>query len=201
MHSYFVAASPSIDRHLYTVTLPSSADISDIRKRQEEASLLGVAETLWQDAEGENNAQGGLTPLTDVSSPGYYDVSLSPQAGYFVLSYRGPDVPWQRVISARAEEHDEGKVQLLEGNEALNKTLGEYARPIIDRTTVKVDDYGQLSRVHRGSQLDTETQIELTCRAEHARNHAVQPRYQRSEEISRADPSVSHSAYLFVTNE
>jgi hypothetical protein len=111
-------------------------------KRQDEAGLLGVAESLWQGADGDSDAQGDMTPLTDVSSPGYFDVSLSPGGGYYVLSYKGPDVPWQRVVSARAPAEDEDKVQLLEGNEGLNKTLGEYARPIIDRTTVKVDDYG-----------------------------------------------------------
>lgn len=104
-----------------------------------------MAESLWQGAGSGDDAKGDLTPLTDVSSPGYYDISLSPQGGYYVLSFKGPGVPWQRVISARAPAEHEGKIQLLEGNEALNKTLGEFARPIIDRTTVKVDDYGASS--------------------------------------------------------
>ena len=42
--------------------------------------------------------------LTDVAAPGYYDVSFSPGARYYVLSYRGPKVPWQRMIEATKVE-------------------------------------------------------------------------------------------------
>lgn len=35
--------------------------------------------------------------MTDTSLPGYYEVSFSPGAKYYVLSYRGPKVPWQRL--------------------------------------------------------------------------------------------------------
>ena len=39
-----------------------------------------------------------LTALTDTTSPGYYDASFSPEGGFYLLSYRRPHAPWQRVI-------------------------------------------------------------------------------------------------------
>lgn len=41
-----------------------------------------------------------MTALTDTTSPGYFEASFSPKAGYYVLGYRGPEVPWQRLIEA-----------------------------------------------------------------------------------------------------
>ncbi|KAF9395973.1 hypothetical protein BGX21_009711 [Mortierella sp. AD011] len=37
------------------------------------------------------------TPLTDVSEIGYHAVSFSTGGGYYLLTYKGPGVPWQKV--------------------------------------------------------------------------------------------------------
>jgi dipeptidyl aminopeptidase len=39
-----------------------------------------------------------LTALTDTSSLGKFSADFSPEAGFYLLSYEGPNVPWQRVI-------------------------------------------------------------------------------------------------------
>lgn len=39
-----------------------------------------------------------MTALTDTTVPGYFQASFSPKAGYYVLGYKGPEVPWQRLI-------------------------------------------------------------------------------------------------------
>jgi dipeptidyl aminopeptidase len=67
-----MAAAPSIDRHLYAAILPTSEVVAD----------------YVQD----------LVALTDTAQPGYYDVQFSPGAGYYVLKYNGPEVPWQRLL-------------------------------------------------------------------------------------------------------
>ncbi|KAL7423958.1 Dipeptidyl peptidase 4 [Cryptotrichosporon argae] len=108
---YFVAAAPSIDRHVYSVTLPADG-----------ADTTGFAPKL--------------SALTDATVAGYHDVQFSPGAGYYVLSYRGPDVPWQR-LRGTADDVDE----LLEGNAQLNRTLSEFLRPIVTRTTIVSDGY------------------------------------------------------------
>ncbi|TYJ58321.1 hypothetical protein B9479_000866 [Cryptococcus floricola] len=109
---YFTAATPSIDRHLYSAPLPTSAT---------------------------GEYQETLTALTDTKSSGYFEASFSPQAGYYVLGYRGPEVPWQRLIEAGSGE--ENANVLLEGNAELNKTVSEYLKPIVTRTTINSDGY------------------------------------------------------------
>jgi len=111
---YFVAANPSIDRHLYSASLPTSQ--------------LGSEYT-------QNHVA-----MTDTDLPGYHKVSMSPGAGYYVLTYAGPEVPWQRVIAVEANELDE----LLEGNGALNDTLAEFMRPSVSRMIIENDGYGEL---------------------------------------------------------
>lgn len=44
-----------------------------------------------------------LTMLTDTTTPAWYEASFSPEAGYYLLSYRGPNVPWQSVFSTTQE--------------------------------------------------------------------------------------------------
>lgn len=67
-----MAAHPSIDRHMYSAPLPSSVLAADYTQN--------------------------LVAMTDSSQPGYYEVSFSPGAKYYWLSYKGPEVPWQRVL-------------------------------------------------------------------------------------------------------
>ena len=68
---YFQAANPSsTQRHIYSVPLPSL----------------------------ENADRVAPSSLTDVTSPGYYEASFSPQGAFYLLSYRGPHPPWQRII-------------------------------------------------------------------------------------------------------
>ncbi|KAF9980325.1 hypothetical protein BGZ65_005231 [Modicella reniformis] len=42
--------------------------------------------------------------LTDVTQPGYYSTSFSTGAGYYLLTYGGPDVPWQKVKKVADEQ-------------------------------------------------------------------------------------------------
>ncbi|GAA6023188.1 hypothetical protein JCM10207_004472, partial [Rhodosporidiobolus poonsookiae] len=85
---YFLAARPSIERHLYSVPLPRSQSALDALKR---------------------DGPGEPTPLTDLTlgaeaakgrerTRGTYGVSFSPGGGVYLLNYEGPDVPWQKVL-------------------------------------------------------------------------------------------------------
>jgi dipeptidyl aminopeptidase/acylaminoacyl peptidase len=80
--SYFMAANPSTDRHLYSAALPNATAIADGFEPQ-------------------------LTAITDVTRPGYFGVSFSPGGGYYVLSYRGPDVPYQKLHQSRPASDEE----------------------------------------------------------------------------------------------
>jgi dipeptidyl aminopeptidase len=62
-------------------------------------------------------------------------VSFSPKAGYYSLTYRGPHVPWQRVVQVG----EGGLDLLLEDNAELNATISEFHRPIETRTTFSIN--------------------------------------------------------------
>lgn len=75
--SYFRAASPtSIERNIYSVHVPIDAQSMAVERP---------------------NA------LTDTSVPSYYAASFSPNAGFYLLTYDGPDVPYQKLIKVGNE--------------------------------------------------------------------------------------------------
>ncbi|KAM5541328.1 hypothetical protein V8D89_004882 [Ganoderma adspersum] len=107
---YFQAANPSsTQRHIYSVPLPSL-----------------------------NNAtRVAPSSLTDISSSGYYDASFSPQGAFYLLSYRGPHPPWQRIIHVG----DDDFKYIVSENPQLNDTLATYDLPIVTHSTLESDGH------------------------------------------------------------
>ena len=88
----------------------------------------------------------GLEPLTDTTKEGYYDVSFSEGAGYALLSYQGPDIPWQKVISTPSNsEKFEG---IIEENKELGKQASAHELPIDVFQTVNIDGF-ELNLIER----------------------------------------------------
>jgi len=156
MSRYYTAAYPSIDRHVYAETLPSSENLAEFKPNP--------------------------MAITDSENPGYFEVSFSPGARYYVLSYRGPKVPWQRMIEATDVEGS-GIDFLLEGNQKLNDTLAEFMAPLVTRSTFEHDGIGQSLLAH----LDRW----LIIRDEYARDPTPRNRYLWSKEVPSPLPSVS----------
>ncbi|KAL8746569.1 MAG: hypothetical protein Q9190_001413, partial [Brigantiaea leucoxantha] len=75
--------------------------------------------------------------VSDISKEGYYAVSFSTGAGYALLSYQGPDIPWQRVISTPSNpdvfEHH------IEDNQALSKFAAAHDLPSEIYQTVTIN--------------------------------------------------------------
>ena len=92
MNRYFMGARPSTERHLFSVPIP----ISSSEKMAE------------------------ATALTDTSKPGYFSVKFSPEAGYYVLVYKGPSTPWTKVVNADSScesfNYDISLGKLIEGS-------------------------------------------------------------------------------------
>ncbi|KAI4161437.1 MAG: hypothetical protein LQ342_004840 [Letrouitia transgressa] len=79
----------------------------------------------------------GLRSVSDVSKEGYYAVSFSTGAGYALLSYTGPDIPWQKVISTPGNQK---KFELLvEDNQALAKLAASHDLPAEIYQTITVN--------------------------------------------------------------
>ncbi|RAL02969.1 dipeptidyl aminopeptidase dapB [Aspergillus ibericus CBS 121593] len=80
-----------------------------------------------------------LKPLTDTSKPGYFDVSFSHGTGYALLSYRGPSVPWQAIVST---ETDGLKFEeTIEDNAGLSQMVETYAVPTKIYQNVTIDGF------------------------------------------------------------
>jgi dipeptidyl aminopeptidase len=81
----------------------------------------------------------GLQPLTDTSSEGYYDVTFSSGAGYALISYDGPNIPWQKVASTPSNaNHYE---HIVEVNEDLADMAKKHELPIEIHSTVTIDGF------------------------------------------------------------
>ncbi|KAI9722607.1 MAG: hypothetical protein M1812_001538 [Candelaria pacifica] len=80
-----------------------------------------------------------LQPVTDTSTQGYYGASFSKGAGYTLLSYSGPDIPWQKVISTPSNKKQYENV--IEKNEGLAKLAAEHELPIEIYQNVTIDGF------------------------------------------------------------
>lgn len=80
----------------------------------------------------------GTEALTDTSKDGFYDAKFSVGGSYALLSYQGPDIPWQKVISTPSAS--EPYESLVEDNPLLSKKAREHELPIMAYSTVTVDN-------------------------------------------------------------
>ncbi|KAI9874625.1 MAG: hypothetical protein M1830_009540 [Pleopsidium flavum] len=80
-----------------------------------------------------------LKSITDTKDQGYYGVSFSKGAGYALLTYDGPGIPWQRVISTPSNK--DLYEDVIEENVALTKLAAEHELPIQIYQNVTIDGY------------------------------------------------------------
>lgn len=80
----------------------------------------------------------GTEALTNTEIEGYYDAKFSTGGGYALLSYQGPGIPWQKVISTPSAP--EPYESLVEDNPLLSKKAREHELPILSYTTMTVDN-------------------------------------------------------------
>ncbi|KAE9373345.1 putative dipeptidyl-aminopeptidase B [Stipitochalara longipes BDJ] len=80
-----------------------------------------------------------MQALTDTSKDGYYAVSFSSGAGYALLSYNGPNIPWQKVISTPSNTNHYEKT--IEENPRLAEMAAKHELPIKIYSTVNIDGF------------------------------------------------------------
>jgi dipeptidyl-peptidase-4 len=66
--------------------------------------------------------------VSDTSKPGFHSASFSPGGKYFVLSYQGPNVPYQELYSA---EDNRKPIRIITSNSRLVTALSQYKLPMI----------------------------------------------------------------------
>ena len=80
---------------------------------------------------------GNLEVITDTE--GYYDVSFSKAAGYALLSYQGPNIPWQKVVNTPSL--GEAYTHTIEENKDLASMAAAYELPLKVFSTITVDGF------------------------------------------------------------
>ncbi|RHZ48584.1 prolyl dipeptidyl peptidase DppIV [Aspergillus thermomutatus] len=68
-----------------------------------------------------------ITPLVDDAVPAVWSASFSSQGGYYILSYRGPDVPYQDLYAINST----APLRTITSNAAVLDTLKQYTLPNI----------------------------------------------------------------------
>lgn len=87
-----------------------------------------------------------LQPVTDTKKDGYYGVSFSKDAGYALVSYRGPGVPYQKMIGTPVV--DGNFTMEWSTNPDLIQRASEYELPTKHYSTVNIDGF-ELNVVER----------------------------------------------------
>ncbi|KAL3477511.1 dipeptidyl peptidase IV N-terminal region-domain-containing protein [Aspergillus californicus] len=80
-----------------------------------------------------------LQPLTDTSKPGYFGASFSHGTGYALLSYKGPSVPWQSIVSTEGNEIT--TLKTIEDNADLSRMIDQYALPMEIYQNITIDGF------------------------------------------------------------
>ncbi|KAL9102848.1 MAG: hypothetical protein Q9163_002063 [Psora crenata] len=80
----------------------------------------------------------GLQHISNADKEGYYDVSFSTGGGFALLSYNGPDIPWQEIRSTPSYKGHLWRYE-IETNENLAKMAAEHELPIKIYSTINMD--------------------------------------------------------------
>ncbi|ROV97268.1 hypothetical protein VSDG_04808 [Cytospora chrysosperma] len=79
----------------------------------------------------------GLKAFTNISQEAYYSASFSAGAGYVLLNYQGPSIPWQKLMNTPS--NPEKYENVVETNKDLAERAKKYELPIKIYGTIKVD--------------------------------------------------------------
>ncbi|KAI9888475.1 MAG: hypothetical protein M1814_006893 [Vezdaea aestivalis] len=80
-----------------------------------------------------------LQVLPETSKEGYYYASFSKGAGYMLLSYQGPNIPWQSVVSTPSAETP--YLHEIEKNRELAALASAHELPLMTYSTIIIDGF------------------------------------------------------------
>ncbi|ORY81906.1 dipeptidyl peptidase IV N-terminal region-domain-containing protein [Protomyces lactucae-debilis] len=78
---------------------------------------------------------GEISDITSTKNEGYFSTSFSPKAGYYLLTYSGPGVPYQKFLST----NDPSFEIVLEENSAIKAQVAKYDLPTKHYSTITID--------------------------------------------------------------
>ena len=82
-----------------------------------------------------------MSAITDTSSEGFYSGSFSTGGGYVLLTYEGPDIPWQKVMSLPGSDMSISYSDTIEDNAELKKMVATHTLPTEIYSTITIDGF------------------------------------------------------------
>ncbi|KAJ3348478.1 hypothetical protein HDU83_001300 [Entophlyctis luteolus] len=116
----------SIQRHLYSVKIAGG---DSVQLSPPDGVTWKPSVPMWKFSDDD---KGPVDADTPIGSVGWYDASFSSGGGFYLLSYMGPDVPFQKIISV----HDASLNWPFKKNEPIYDKLKNTAMPKIQYTTI-----------------------------------------------------------------
>lgn len=119
-HLYFTSTMKSpVERHVHSVNLIDAIKSGDLPE---------------------------IKNITDTSKEGYFSTSFSSGSRYLLLTYRGPQIPYQELVDLKSNS----VVSTLQTNEELAKTLNKYIIPRVEHSVISLgqDDNGDEILAH-----------------------------------------------------
>ncbi|KAH7306135.1 dipeptidyl peptidase IV N-terminal region-domain-containing protein [Rhexocercosporidium sp. MPI-PUGE-AT-0058] len=126
-------------QHIYLYPVNGSTPVAITKGKWEVASILYVdsaKKTLYYTSTERNSMERhlysvgldgkGKKSLVDDSKPGVWTASFSAGGGYYILSYNGPDLPYQKLYSTKSHRT---AVKTINDNAVLAGKLANYTLP------------------------------------------------------------------------
>ncbi|KAK0110829.1 diacylglycerol pyrophosphate phosphatase, variant 2 [Cadophora gregata f. sp. sojae] len=126
-------------QHIYLYPVNGSTPLAITKGEWEVASILYIdsaTKTLYYTSTERNSMERHLysvgldgqnkKSLVDDSSPGVWTASFSAGGGYYILSYNGPELPYQKLYSTKSPST---ALQTINDNAVLAEKLASYTLP------------------------------------------------------------------------
>jgi dipeptidyl aminopeptidase len=81
----------------------------------------------------------GKQEVIENSGVGYHSASFSSGGSFALITYKGPGIPWQKIISTPSNSEKFEKV--LEENKSLERFAAAHELPILNYQTIEVDGF------------------------------------------------------------
>lgn len=125
------------------VDAPSAVDLAS-----NTVYFIGTKESSLQRHVYSVNLDGsGMSHISNPSKEGYYDVSFSTGVGFALLSYEGPDIPWQELRSTPSFKGHLWQYS-IEENQELAQMAATHELPLEIYQTINIDgiDFNMVER-------------------------------------------------------
>ncbi|KAF2013229.1 putative dipeptidyl-aminopeptidase B [Aaosphaeria arxii CBS 175.79] len=81
----------------------------------------------------------GRKEVIENNKPGYYGADFSTSGGFALITYKGPGIPWQKIVSTPSAKDKYEKV--LEENRDLERFVRAHELPILNYQEIEIDGF------------------------------------------------------------